>query len=154
MSQPQTFNTSSFNIQRYAHCFCSHVFHQYFTLLTDFTSKGGTSDYVTFYYSGAFWSGSKRKTGRTYFLQEIKSCLEFLINNSFFQVGSKFFCQTIDIPMGSDPVLFFSNLFYSFVNLDGKKFIKNTYYGFARTFGNIFRFIDDLIAIRECTLSM
>ena len=59
--------------------------------ITDFAFKGGTRDYVTVYNSGAFWSQSKSKTGRSYSLQEIKSCLEFLINNSFFEVGSKFF---------------------------------------------------------------
>ena len=33
-------------------------------------------DYVTVYNSGAFWSRSKSKTGRSYSLQEKKSCLE------------------------------------------------------------------------------
>ena len=55
--------------------------------ITDFAFKGGTRNYV--HNSGAFWSRSKSKTGRAYSLQEIKSCQEFLINNSFFQVGSK-----------------------------------------------------------------
>ena len=59
--------------------------------ITDFPFKGGTRDYVTVYNSGAFWSQSKSKTGKSYSLQEIKSCLEFLINNSFFQVGSNLF---------------------------------------------------------------
>ena len=77
--------------------------------MTKVTFKGGTRDQVTIYNSGAFWSRSKSKTGRSYSLQEMKSCLEFLINHSFFQVGSKIFCQVIDIPMGSDPSM----------NLDG-----------------------------------
>ena len=37
-------------------------------------------------------------------------------------------------------------LFCSSINLDS---IKNTNYGVARTFGNIFRFIDDLIKIND-----
>ena len=77
--------------------------------ITDFTFKGWTRDYVTVYNSGAFWS--KSKTGRSYSLQEIKSCQEFLINN-IFQVGSKIFYQVIGIPMGSDSVPFFANLFF------------------------------------------
>ena len=79
--------------------------------LTDFALEGGTRDYVTIYNSGAFWSKFKSKTGRPYSLQEIKSCLEFLINNSFFQVGYKIFRQVIGIPMESDPAPFFANLF-------------------------------------------
>ena len=117
--------------------------------ITDFAFKGGTRDYVTVYNSGAFWSQSKSKTGRSYSLQEIKSCLEFLKNNSFFHVGSKIFRQVIDIPMGSDPAPFFANLFLLFYESRRLKSIKNTNYGAARKFGNTFRFIDDLIAIND-----
>ena len=117
--------------------------------INDFAFKGGTRDYVTVYNSGASWSRSKSKTGRSYSLQEIKSCLEFLINKSFFQVGSKIFRQVIGIPMGSDPTLFFANLFLFFYESRWLKSIKNTNYGVARKFGNIFRIIDDLIAINN-----
>ena len=82
--------------------------------ITDFAFKGRTRDYVTVYNSGAFWSWSKSEAGRSCSLQETKSCLEFLINNSFFHVGSKIFCQAIGIPMGSDPAPFFANLFCRF----------------------------------------
>ena len=68
--------------------------------ITDFNFKGGPRDYDTVYNSRAFWSKLKSKTGGSCSLQKIMSCLEFLINNSFFQVGSKIFCQVIGIPMG------------------------------------------------------
>ena len=92
---------------------------------------------------------SKSKTGRSYSLQEIKSCLEFLINNSFFQVGFKIFRQVIGFPLGSNPAPFFANLFLFFYESRWLKSIKNSNYGVARKFGNIFRFIDDLIAINN-----
>ena len=57
------------------------------------TSQPAT-DYVTVYNSRAFWSRSKSKTGRSYSLQEVKSCFEFLINNSFIQVVFKIFRQS------------------------------------------------------------
>ena len=117
--------------------------------ITDFAFKGGTRDYVAVYNSVAFWSRSKSKTRRSYSLQEIKSCLEFLISNSFFWVGSKIFSQVIGIPMGSDPAPFCANLFLVFYESRWLKSIKNTSYGIARKFGNIFRFIDDLIAIND-----
>ena len=106
--------------------------------ITDFAFKGGTRDYVTVYNSGAFWSRSKSKTGRSYSLQEIKSCLEFLINNSFFQVGSKIFHQVKGIPVVSDPAPFSANLFLFFYESRWLKSIKNTNYGVVRKFGNIF----------------
>ena len=117
--------------------------------ITDFAFNVGTGDYVTVYSSGAFWSRSNSKTGRSYSLQEIKSCLEFLINSSFFQVGSKIFRQVIGIPMGLDPVPFFANLFLFFYGSRWLNSIKNTNYGVARKLDNISRLIDDLIAIND-----
>ena len=93
--------------------------------ITYFAFKGGRRDYLTVYNSGAFRSRSKSKTGRSYSLQEIKSCLGFLINNSFFQVGSMIFCQVIAIPMGSDLAPFFANLFLFFYESRWLKSIKN-----------------------------
>ena len=51
--------------------------------------------------------------------------------------------------MGSDSVPFFANLFLFFYESRWLKSIKNTNYGVARKFGNILRFIDDLIAISD-----
>ena len=51
--------------------------------------------------------------------------------------------------MGSDPAPFFDNLFLFFYESRWLKSIKNTNYGVPRKFGNIFRFIDDLIAIND-----
>ena len=117
--------------------------------INDFAFKAGTRDYVTVYNSGGFWLRSKSKTRRSYSLHEIKSCLKFLINNSVLQVGSKIFRQVIGIPIGSDPTPFFANLFLFFYKSKWLKSIKNTNYGVARKLGNIFRFIDDLIAIND-----
>ena len=91
------------------------------------------------------------KTGRSYSLQEIKSRLEFLINNSFLQVGSKIFPQVIDILMGLDHVSFFANLFLLLFFYESRwlKSTKNTNFGVGRKYINIFRFTDDLIAIND-----
>ena len=51
--------------------------------------------------------------------------------------------------MRSDPARFFANLFLFICESRWLKSIKNTNYGVARKFGNIFRFIDDLIAIND-----
>ena len=100
--------------------------------ITDFAFKGGTRDCVTVINSGAFWSRSKSKNGRSYSLQEIESCLEFFINNSFFQVGSKIF--RLVIPIWSNLAPFFANLFLCFYEPRRLKSIKNTNYGVARKF--------------------
>ena len=51
--------------------------------------------------------------------------------------------------MGSDPAPFFANLFLFFYESRWLKSIKNTNYQVARKFGNIFRFIGDLVAIND-----
>ena len=80
---------------------------------TDFTLKGwGSRDYVTVYSSGAFWSESKSKAGRSYSLHEIKSCWEFIIGNKYLQIGSKIFRQVVGNPLGSDSASFFVNVFF------------------------------------------
>ena len=75
--------------------------------------------------------------------------MELLINNSLFQVDSKIFHQVIGIPIGSDRRPFFANLFLFLYECRWLKSIKISNYGVARKFGNIFRFIDDLIAIND-----
>ena len=82
--------------------------------ITDFAFQDGTRIYVSVYNSGAFWSRFKSKTGRSYSLQEVNSCLELLINNRFFQVSSKIFRHVIGIHMVPDPDPFFANLFLFF----------------------------------------
>ena len=51
--------------------------------------------------------------------------------------------------MASDPAPFSANLFLFFYESRWLKSIKNTNYRVARKFGNIFRFIDDLITIND-----
>ena len=46
-----------------------------------------------------------------YTMEDIKSVLNYVIDNAFFQVGNKVFRQIIGIPMGSDPAPFIANLF-------------------------------------------
>ena len=53
------------------------------------------------------------------------------------------------IPMGSDPAPYFANCFLFFYESRWLKSIKNTNYGVARKFGNIFRFTNNLNAIND-----
>ena len=119
--------------------------------ITDFAFKGGTRDYFTVYNSRAFWSRSKSNIGRFSSLLEIKSCLEFLIKNSFFQVSSKFFHQVIGIHIfiwGHISRHFLPIFFCSFYKSKWLKSIKNTV-GSLIKLDNNSRFIDDLITIND-----
>ena len=79
----------------------------------------------------------------------IKTLLEFIIDNAYFQVGDKIFKQIIGIPMGSDPAPFIANIFlYVYENryMNG---LKKSDLSRARNLRHVFRFIDDLIAIND-----
>ena len=71
------------------------------------------------------------------------------MKNIFFQVGSKIFRQVIGIHILSDPPPCFANPFLCFFESRWLKSIKNTNYGVGKIFGNIFRFIGDLIVIND-----
>ena len=82
-----------------------------------------------------------------YSKQSIKAVFDFVINNAFFQVGSKMFRQIIGIPMGSDPAPFIANLFlYVYENRYMEK-LKKSDLARARNLRHVFRFIDDLISL-------
>ena len=89
------------------------------------------------------------KGHRMYSKQSIKAVFDFVIDNAFFQVGSKMFRQIIGIPMGSDPAPFIANLFlYVYENRYMEK-LKKSDIARAKNLRHVFRFIDDLISIND-----
>lgn len=73
-----------------------------------------------------------------------------LLSNCFFRLGNKVFQQVIRISMGSDPALFFANLFLFYYENKWINKIKQTDIGRVRCFGDIFRFIHDLTILSGC----
>ena len=82
-------------------------------------------------------------------MEDIKSVLEYVIYNAYFQIGDKVFRQIIGIPMGSDPAPFIANLFlYVYENRFMTNLKKNDL-ARAKNLRHVFRFIDDLIALND-----
>ena len=69
--------------------------------------------------------------------------------NCYLTVGPKVFRQIIGILMGSDPTLFFANLFLYFYKCRWMNKLKKNDLIKARKVCNIFRFIDDLNSISD-----
>ena len=116
--------------------------------IVDFVFKGGISKGVYVTDRGAFWK-MPSKGHRMYSKQSIKAVFDFVIDNAFFQVGSKMFRQIIGIPMGSDPAPFIANLFlYVYENRYMEK-LKKSDLARAKNLRHVFRFIDDLISIND-----
>ena len=116
--------------------------------IVDFCFKGGISHGVYVTKAGAFWRNPS-KDYRLYSKESIKSVLEYVIDNAFFQVGSKIFRQVIGIPMGSDPAPFIANLFLYVYENRFMTNLKKTDLSRAKNLRHVFRFIDDLIALND-----
>ena len=118
--------------------------------IVGFAFKGGTRESIIVNSTGAYWvKDNSNMKGNKYTKSSIKTALKFLLDNCYFTVGNLLFRQVIGIPMGSDPALFFANLFLFYYESEWLQNLKNSQYHRARKFGNVFRFIDDLIAIND-----
>ena len=73
--------------------------------------------------------------------------MSYLIKNSYFRLGDRLFRQ--DIPMGSDPAPAWANLFLSHYESSWINSVKKSNNILARKFGQVFRYIDDLLALND-----
>ena len=117
--------------------------------LIDFCFDGGSSKFVALTRFGASWVDNPSNYETTFNRQGVKDAVEFLMSNCFFTCGNKVFQQIIGIPMGSDPAPFFANLFLYFYESKYLRMLQRSDLRKARRFSNVFRFIDDLIAIND-----
>ena len=121
------------------------------TKIIEFVFKGGTRSKISIHKSGrASWvyKGSK-KSPIIYTKNSVIEALIYLIKNCHFKLGDKLFRQDIGIPMGSDPAPAFANLFLFHYESTWLKSIKKNNNILARKFGQVFRYIDDLIALND-----
>ena len=118
--------------------------------IIDFAFKGGTRKKIGISRNGvAYWVSCHKRTPFAYTKDLVANAASFLIKNAYFKFGNKLFRQDIGIPMGSDPAPCFANLFLYYYESSWIKSIKKTDNILARKFGNVFRYIDDLLAIND-----
>ena len=114
-----------------------------------FIFKGGTRNTISIDRHGiARWSKHVNSSSN-YNLDKILKGLKYLLDNCYFKLGNTLFRQVIGIPMGSDPAPYFANLFLYRYESRWLTRMKKENYVLARKFGNVFRYIDDLIAIND-----
>ena len=120
--------------------------------IIDFVFRGGTRNKISINCSGrAYWlqDGDHDRPFYVYTKELIRQSVEFLIRNSYFKLGNKLFRQDIGIPMGSDPAPAFANLFLFHYESAWLKSIRKSNNILARKFGQVFRYIDDLLALND-----
>ena len=116
----------------------------------DFIFKGGDRKFISVTkHGGANWVKIGKGAKSLYDKEKIVRAVKYLLDNCYFNFGTKVFRQVIGIPMGSDPAPYFANLFlYQYESRWMRKMKKENHI-LARKFGNIFRYIDDLVAIND-----
>ena len=118
--------------------------------IIDFVFKGGTRKMICVNKSGiAHWITKKNKSLHNYDKESIIKAVSYLINNCYFNLGGKLFRQMIGIPMGSDPAPAFANLFLFYYESSWLNKMKKSDNILARKFGQVFRYIDDLLSLND-----
>ena len=82
--------------------------------IVDFDFKGGDKTFIRSSNSGAAYWGNKITGGLGFNKTSLKTVLNHLIENCYFNSGSMTIKQAIAIPMGIDTILFWPNLFLYF----------------------------------------
>ena len=109
-----------------------------------FTFDSSSRKFINVGTNESHWSS---KPGSWHFTKDtLTSSLKYIIDNSFFQVGSLLFRQRIGIPMGSSPAPFLANLFLFHYE---KEWVEKSDRKQTRYFDYTFRFIDDLITLND-----
>ena len=75
----------------------------------------------------------------------LKNAVKCFLQNCHFKLGNGIFMEIIGISMDSD----FNNLFLHYYYSIWIRSLSKPYIGGSRRFVNVFRFIDDLIAIND-----
>ena len=117
--------------------------------LIDFCFDGGENKFIQINKFGARWIREVNKNMICFSKQQMKDTVSYLLSNCYFTVGPKIFCQTIGIPMGSEPAPFFANLFLYYYESTWMNELKKKDLIRAMKLCNVFRFIDDLNAIND-----
>ena len=160
-NQPVIRKMNKINLNKRAKCITTFDFSTLYTKiphdkllyvlnnLIDFCFDGGPSDFIAITRFGAQWVDCPTGYKLIFDKQKVKEAVKFVMMNCYFTIGDKIFQQIIGIPMGSDPAPFFANLFLYFYESKWLRKLQRSDLRRARRFINVFRFIDDLIALND-----
>ena len=83
--------------------------------IVDFVFKGGVKTFIRLSKSGAAYWGKKAKGELGFSKSSLKTAMNHLTENCYFNVGNVSMKQAIGIPIGIDSVPFCANLFFIFL---------------------------------------
>jgi len=106
--------------------------------------------FLTIYGNSAYFSSSRSDTHTNFNATQLINHVNWLIDNIYVKFGNKYFRQVIGIPMGTDCAPMLANLFlysYEYKWIDKQRSLGR--YDRLAYFKNMFRYIDDLLAINN-----
>ena len=85
------------------------------SFIVDFVFKGGVKTIIRLSKSVAAYWGKKAKGGLGFSKSSLKTAINHLIENCYFNVGNVSMKQAVGIPIGIDSAQFCANLFFIFL---------------------------------------
>ena len=107
------------------------------------------SKYISVYDKSSNWVSSHRDSTFAFDESKLIKCIEFLLDNCYFEVGNSIYKQIIGVPIGINPGPYMANLtLWYFEN----RFINSTYkskYHIVKKLSRTFRLIDDITTLNS-----
>ena len=106
-------------------------------------------NYISIYNKGFAWVKKPRESTFKFSVESLIDTIDFVLDNSYFSMGSNIFRQIVGVPIGVDPGPFIANLtlfYYEYKYLD--RLYKIDYFS-AKRLNNSFRLIDDITSINS-----
>ena len=115
--------------------------------MIDLAFKKAKSKYIAVYNKSASWSTNPRPNTFRFDNSSLKKSIKFLIENSYFSIGSLCFKQIIGIPIGVDCAPSVANLTLFKYEYDYISKLVKSDYRRALKFNGCFRLMDDISSI-------
>ena len=122
-----------------------------FTIKLAFRNRKSKSEskYISVYDKSSNWVSSHRDSTFAFDESKLIKCIEFLLDNCYFEVGNSIYKQIIGVPIGINPGPYMANLtLWYFEN----RFLNSTYkskYHIVKKLSRTFRLIDDITTLNS-----
>ena len=118
-----------------------------FTIKLAFRNRKSKSEskYISVYDKSSNWVSSHRDSTFAFDESKLIKCIEFLLDNCYFEAGNSIYKQIIGVPIGINPGPYMANFtLWYFEN----RFLKSKYH-IVKKLSRTFRLIDDITTLNS-----
>jgi hypothetical protein len=117
------------------------------TAFSGASSRGQNS--ISVYSWNAKWVKKPRGSTLSFDCCKLQKLIDFLIDNTFFNIGEKIIKQNIGLPMGTDPAPYMANAHLYFYEFKFQELQTKQNYSLAKSLNNTCRYIDDVTPLND-----